>query len=100
VAEVAPTEIGNLWSVHELCSDCVLLAGHDEAPNFMTNKGGSLVFSSKIDGEDLHTTAIAVKGIPKPDMITGAFEECGGPQVYEDQIVCGAIAKLNKLREQ
>jgi hypothetical protein len=95
--EGEPTNINHLIKV-VLCEQCELRAGHKAEPNYVLNKGAALIVSSK-NGEDYpDTTAVPIPGFPDDIKVAEAFRGCKHTEINEGQVVCCAIATLNRGR--
>jgi hypothetical protein len=102
MARAEETAVRGLWSIEDLCPNCELREGGNRDPDyfqqqqFKLDKNGKSFTPFGISTEDGYKRQVLVSGIPRPEHVSPAFTECEGPEVFEDKIVCGAIAKLSR----
>ena len=102
MARAEETVVTRTWHLECLCENCELRQGGNYEPDFLQlndfrlDERGRAITPAIISGPDRRKQAINISGFPKREDIGPAFEQCEGPEIFEDKLVCGAIANLNR----
>ncbi|MBX4188738.1 hypothetical protein KW792_01410 [Candidatus Saccharibacteria bacterium] len=95
------TAVTRFFRLECLCDGCELREGGNREPDYLELKGyvigdeGEIIGQALVSGADYERT-VGFSGIPKPKNILKGFNGCEGPEIYEDRIVCGAIANISR----
>lgn len=102
MARAEQTAVGDMLKLGELCDDCTFRDAGAFQPEYLVRSG------SKIDAElginamidiislDGEAATYLVAGIPSNRDLSESFKICEGSEIYDNKIVCGAIARLNR----
>ena len=102
MARAEETVVTRQWSLECLCTDCELREGGNRQPDFMQFRDaridarGRAVTPALVSTPDGYSREVPIRGIPRPENVIPAFEQCVGLEIFEDKIVCGAIANLSR----
>jgi hypothetical protein len=103
MARAIETGMQSMWQIRDLCPNCPLREGGQRDPDFLQLKhyrveDKGVVTPISFTTPDGQSREIDVPGIPKPESVKSAVDGCEEPEVFEDKIVCGAIAQLSRRK--